>query len=116
MSTKPSSSSLHAGIRPANAPPLETLGARIRYMRTVLAISQTELAKRAKITQPVISELESGKAQTSGHTASIAHALGVNAYWLETGRDEMPQFEGDALDEQVVIPMISAPGNCSGRW
>lgn len=104
-----------AGLRPANAPDLETLGARIRYMRKVLSISQTELAKRANITQPVISELESDKARTSGHTASIANVLGVNAYWLETGRDEMPNFRDDSLDEDIVIPVISAPGNCGGR-
>jgi len=83
-------------------------------MRTVLSISQTELARRAKITQPVISELEAGKAQTSGHTASIADVLGVHAYWLETGADQLPQF-ADSLEEDIVIQVISAPGNCGGR-
>lgn len=104
-----------ASLRPADAPHLITLGERIRYMRKVCSISQTELAKQANITQPVISELESGKAQTSGHTASIAHVLGVDAYWLETGRDQAPQSGGDVLDEFIVIPVISAPGNCGGR-
>jgi len=91
---------------------LKTLGERIRYMRSVLGISQSELAKKANISQPVISGLESGKGQTSGHTPSIADALGVNAYWLETGRDQMPQFGIDSLDDVLVIPVIVAPGNC----
>lgn len=83
-------------------------------MRAELAFSQAELAKKAKVTQPVISELEAGKAQTSGHTPSIADALGVNAYWLETGHDQLPQFENNWLDGDLVIPVILAPGNCGG--
>jgi len=83
-------------------------------MRAALGLSQSELAKKSNISQPVISGLESSKAQTSGHIPSIADALGVNAYWLETGHDQLPQFENNWLDGDLVIPVILAPGNCGG--
>lgn len=84
-------------------------------MRTILGISQSELAKQANISQAVISDLEAGKTQTSGRTPSIANILGVDAYWLETGQDEMPQPESRSVGDNFLIPVIVAPGNCGGR-
>jgi len=83
-------------------------------MRSILGISQSELAKKANISQPVISDLESGRSQTCGHTSSIANVLGVNAYWLETGRDQMPEFASYSRGDDLVIPVVVAPGNCGG--
>lgn len=125
MKTNPSSKKEQAtlsvtfakrGSQTANLPAPNTLGERIRSIRKTLALTQTELAKQSGVTQPTIAALEANKSYTSGHTPSIAAALGVNAYWLETGTTQqiiqMPLVDDD---EFVIIPVISAPGNCGGR-
>lgn len=102
----------------ANLPALQlgTIGDRIRYKRRECGLSQTDLAKQASVTQPVISELEANKTRTSGRTPSIAAALGVSAYWLETGISESNSQVHDGFDDDVLtIPVMVAPGNCGGR-
>lgn len=63
-----------------------SIGKRIKEAREELGISQEELAKFVGIKQPTLSALESGKAKSTTNIASFAKKLGVNAYWLETGR------------------------------
>jgi transcriptional regulator with XRE-family HTH domain len=100
----------------SSEPQSTTMGARVRHLRKTLALSQTALAKLAGVTQPVISDLEANRTHTSGRTASIAAVLGVNALWLETGHSGPGSPPGKALDDDVlIIPVISAPGNCGGR-
>jgi len=94
-------------------PKLSSLGARVRYLRNKLQLSQTELAKRSGVSQPLISELEAEKAHTSGRTASLAASLGVSAYWLETGRTSSDQVAYVVENEDMLtIPILYAPGNC----
>jgi transcriptional regulator with XRE-family HTH domain len=56
-----------------------TFGERLRSLRAVAGLSQSKLAKRAKVPQPVISALEANKQTTVNlDTASrLADALGV---------------------------------------
>jgi transcriptional regulator with XRE-family HTH domain len=97
-------------------PQLTTMGARVRYVRKNLALTQTELAKLAGVTQPVISDLEANRTHTSGRTASIAAALGVKALWLETGHSETDNLAQEAVNnDMLIIPVIAVPGNCGAR-
>ena len=63
-----------------------TVGSRIKEARRYLGLSQSELAKKVGLTQATLSDLESDKSKGSSRLASIAHALKVRPYWLETGR------------------------------
>jgi len=52
---------------------------RLRRLREVKGWTQAELAKRSRVTQPLISQLEAGTKPTPSvvHILRIAHALGV---------------------------------------
>lgn len=59
------------------------IGERILALRTKRGMSQSALAKKAKVSQPVIAELESGLQQSSKKLPEIAAALGVSAHDLD---------------------------------
>lgn len=63
-----------------------TLAERLVSEREKREWSQETLAKKAKIATSFIGALESGAQKTSGYLPEIAHALGVDCYWLKTGR------------------------------
>lgn len=65
--------------------------------------SQEALAKAAKIRQSFIGALEAGNQQNSGYLPEIAHALGVDAYWLKTGIKTL--VAGDQKIDDVVEAM-----------
>jgi transcriptional regulator with XRE-family HTH domain len=63
-----------------------TLAERLVSEREKREWSQETLARKAKIATSFIGALESGAQKTSGYLPEIAHALGVDCYWLKTGR------------------------------
>lgn len=65
-----------------------TIGTRLKQARKAAQLTQVELAKRVGLNQSTLSDLEIGKSVGSTSLAALAHALGVNALWLETGRGE----------------------------
>lgn len=66
-----------------------SIGNRVRQARKAAGMTQQQLAKKAGIKQPTLSELETGESASSTLLPSIAAATGVSAYWLETGKGEM---------------------------
>ena len=91
---------------------------RIKAARKHAKLTQPKLAALVGVTQTTISELETGKSQSSSNTATIAAACGVNAVWLERGIGEMlntPELESayqpDRYRRYPVISEVQA-----GEW
>lgn len=65
---------------------METLGERVTRLRKALELTQDELAKKAGVGQSTINGVEKGARQKMPSSLiEIAHALGVDAFWLKTG-------------------------------
>lgn len=61
-------------------------GARIKQEMKRLGLRQEDLAKRASISQTMVSKLIRGIPQKTKELPAIAAALGVSLDWLETGK------------------------------
>lgn len=73
--------------------PPDSIGQRVKLVRTRLGMTQGELAEKTGEKQPNISKLERGDIQTTTAIARIADALRVSARWLELGEgDEAPSW------------------------
>ena len=90
---------------------MKTLAKRIKDERDSKEWSESELARRAGIRQSFIGALETKGQQNSKFLPEIAHALGVDAYWLKTGKGskygvgrKLTDFEKLILD---AIPFVS---------
>lgn len=77
-----------------------SIGKRVLEARKEAGLTQKQLALKAGIRQPTLSELESGDSKTTGSLAQMAAALGVNALWLETGKG--PKRPDDAQDASSI--------------
>ena len=106
-----------------------TVGDRIRLRRKISKISQKQLAERSGLAQPTISSLEQNLASNSRNIASIAHALNVNALWLQTGQgDPEMTMEGtraaaslerhlyamESLPMPFEVEILESRGSCGG--
>jgi transcriptional regulator with XRE-family HTH domain len=95
---------------------METLADRVRWARhEKKKWTQKDLSKKAKISQSVLSDVETGEIKETGAIVRIALACGVSAYWLETGKGprELSEYEAaivdlDESDMRVVMDMIKA--------
>ena len=78
-----------------------TFGARLKQLRELAGLSQNALAKRAGISRPIISELESNRRRTTSiETARrLAKALGVTLDLLVGMDDDVRETSPAALVE-----------------
>ncbi|XXQ67421.1 XRE family transcriptional regulator [Neisseriaceae bacterium B1] len=60
---------------------------RIKERRLELQLSQSALAKRDKVSQGTIAQIELGHSQGSGKIVDLAMALGVSPEWLLYGKN-----------------------------
>lgn len=104
------------------------LGKRVKFQRDKRGWSQSELAKRAEVSQGAISQLENGTSENTRHLSKIAKALKVTTEYLTDGkemvRDQMPPMEDYVIiggskagqhpspDEYVMIPQYDLGGSC----
>jgi transcriptional regulator with XRE-family HTH domain len=67
-----------------------TFGQRLRQFRELAKMSQSELARRANIPQPVVSDVESGRQKSVNLDTArrIARALGITLDMLAGPEDE----------------------------
>lgn len=79
---------------------------RIKQARKLAKLTQKELADKIGITQPSLSELETGKSLSTSYIASIARACGVDPFWLETGQNKM----ANQISEERGIYRTSSHG------
>ena len=81
-----------------------TLADRLVQARTDRGLSQEDVAKSAGMTQQSYSDLERGISKRTTRIGSLAHALRVDAYWLETGTGDslMPARVADDTGDYVV--------------
>ncbi len=71
---------------------------RIKQARKHARLTQKELSKKIGITQPSLSELETGKSLSTSYIASIARACGVDPFWLESGQSKITS---NAVSSQI---------------
>lgn len=86
-----------------------TYGERLGQARKRAGLTQVQLARRAGVTQGVISHLERGNAHGSAYTHRIAAALGVSAMWLAEGRGSMEPTVPGAMQLPgggVLVPVL----------
>lgn len=84
---------------------METIADRLKAERGKRGWSGPELASKAKISQSFIGALETGRQKSSSKLPAIAHALGVDLYWLMTGVETI--IAGDKRINEVVRLMES---------
>lgn len=70
-----------------------TLGSRVRQCRLALHWSQAELARRLKIKQQSIDQLESGSVKSPRYIVELAETLGIPLDWLRHGQGKMRFYE-----------------------
>jgi transcriptional regulator with XRE-family HTH domain len=111
---------------------LPTLGARVRFYRERLGLSQDELALSVGAAQQTIQSLESGKIRKSTFLPHIAKALGVDLDYLLFGRDQtvvsatqpiimatarrVPLFTTCDCDSVLAFLQDQAVESPSGKW
>lgn len=65
------------------------IGERLRQARKERGLSQSELARRAGVSQSTVASAETGRAELSKHLYLFADILGVNHRWLMAGTEAM---------------------------
>lgn len=81
-----------------------SIGTRIRAARKQAGLTQKQLSERVGMSQPALSELETGESVSTTNLASIAYILGVNAFWLETGKGEPKEGLPPAGVADPILP------------
>lgn len=75
-----------------------SIGTRIREARKSAKLTQAQLATKVGMKQGTLSELETGESAGTTLIASLAAALGVSAFWLETGKG-LPSATNSQMDD-----------------
>jgi len=79
----------------------ETLGQRVARLRTDRGLTQKQLADAAGLGQSTIAGMEKdARDKAPSSLIEIAHALGVDAYWLKTGKGIAPGDQSPKAEEQ----------------
>lgn len=82
----------------------ETTGERVKRLRDARGWTQQQLADKAGVAQSTINGVEKGGRQKMPSSLiEISHALGVDAYWLKTGRGHRLGGESITPDEQTLL-------------
>lgn len=77
---------------------------RLKLSRKNAGITQKELALGAGISQSTICQIESGSTSFGKYLPAIAKVLGVDAYWLQTGREDSASVK---INQLCLAPATS---------
>ena len=88
-----------------------TVGSRVQERMDKMGLSQAELARRVKVSQPTINALVHGNNATSKHLHRIAAELGTSPAWLAGETDDdapvsLPPSAIEALTEQYDLAFL----------
>lgn len=92
---------------------MNSLADRLRTARLRLSWSQQELARRAGVATSTVGNIESGTRHNPRFILQLAEALGVDAQWLATGRDQRPS---SALSTGAGSAPLLAREAGAGPW
>ncbi len=84
---------------------MDSLGQKLRHMRTMRGLSMNKLADMAGVSQPTISLIESGKNTnvTKETLEKLATALKVSVdYFLDEGARTVMEMMGDKLPADMI--------------
>lgn len=87
---------------------MKSFGERLKFARQAAGLSQRALAAKAGLSQPTISDAESGQHAGSSSTARLADALNVNPLWLEEGRGPMRSDEHPHSERAEALALLKA--------
>lgn len=87
---------------------MKTLGARLKFRRNQLGISQPEVARRVVLllgegetfSQQAYQQLEAGRARNSVHLSEICQVLDLDIKWARTGAGPTPLPPNKGLDSE----------------
>lgn len=80
--------------------PAKELKDRLKLSRKNAGITQEVLALSSGTNQSTISQLESGLMRSSTHIPAIAKVLGVDAHWLQTGREDSASVKINSVHDK----------------
>ncbi|MBA4285446.1 MAG: hypothetical protein C0434_07935 [Xanthomonadaceae bacterium] len=87
-----------------------SLGKRLKEAREKAGYSQAALARKAGVSQPVISDIESGEQTETRKLAQLAKALNVTAEWLGSGRGGRTDADANVRPGPAIrgsVPLLS---------
>lgn len=87
---------------------MDTIGERIRLVRTEKGVSRKALAKATRIAYTTLSDLELGRSKSTTALHRVASELGVSAPWLETGKGaKEPENRDNSGHSQAQAPLAA---------
>lgn len=85
-----------------------SIAARVKSMRELLKLTQTDLAERIGTSQQAIEQLENGKTKRPRYLPELADKLGVTIEWLLNGNQDPPlQLNSEINNNTNKYPLIS---------
>ncbi|WP_037585846.1 XRE family transcriptional regulator [Stenoxybacter acetivorans] len=84
---------------------MSDIGHRIKKRREEIELSQAELARRSKVSQGTIAQLETGRNQSSAKIVELSYALGVSPEWLLYGKNTptIPERSTNIIETQSFL-------------
>ena len=91
-----------------NLPKADSPGGRLRGPRRTYQLTQVELAKRLKISQGALSDIETGatKEIMAPTLARIVEVFSVNPDWFLTGKKSPVKPEALSVDESELVAVF----------
>lgn len=93
---------------------METIDQRLKWAREKRELTQMQLAELAGVSTGTIGNIEAGTRKNPRELLAIAHAVGVSAEWLKSGRGS-PTGEG-SQEPQKKLDANAAQPNLRRVW
>lgn len=88
--------------KPLNVPAVDSLADRLKELRRKAGLTQMELARKAKVSQQTISNIERGRVRSARDLVKIAKALNITADYLAGAENN--DFVREIYDLIMTLP------------